>query len=984
MVEIRENKLSPIKRTIINSLFYTTIIIIAIIFFFHPIIFFNKTLQTGGLDGLGGEIVKGLWSYNGVRISLDQRPVIDPGSSAYNEELFPFLINRIVKDGQIPLWNPNQACGTPLAANPLSSTFYPPMWIACFKPGSVSWDIFLLFRLFLAGILMFGFLRCLNVNLAGCIVGAIGYTFSGYLTKYINLFNLNVDCLLPGLFWGLELIANGGVSYRKGLILTITLFTLMFLGGHPESLILAFGSGFIYLFIRLFTISYTRKIQGQPILKNVGASLAWYLFALFLGFLLSLFFIYPFIEFYILSKHTHKEIVGSISIPIYKTITLFCPYFYTSAYTMSIVFPMTTAGFVLTFLTIFAYPKLPGRRGVVLSLFLIIVFIYTKATGFSYINWIGKLPILNLIFYTKYQAVMYFAIAVLAGIGIDNLERKNFHPKTSFYGIVVYIILFFLLVLRNLQKMSNDVDIIKIREVFFLGFILGIIPLIILSIVASREKFKRLSKISIFLLVVSVILELYMYLPKHRADRVERLSTPPFVKTLEDKIKDDGEPWRIYGVDVAMIPNYSAAYDFYDPRHLSPLDYRPYWIFMKRFLDAPDLKSEKDPYFIEMFTGCQFPDVVFSKYLDLIGVKYLVSENYLNIPYFQEYLIKNSKISPVVTPTSGRHSQQENKVYRGYRHGYYYIGMLTPASLEIEIDVPEEGDTLIFDTFIDQKEYFKFDGGVRFSVFIECEGKKERYFHRVVNLKRNIKDFSFHLYQISLNPFAGKKIKILFQTEGDLFNKNSIVAIWRHLYLTSWERKIHSNFNLFYEKEALLYENKEALPRAFLSPNFELVEDEEKMIDKMLDRDWNPRKKTFVFKKDSELLPESLLSELKNVDSSTSVTQSFKVTSYRANSAIIEGNSSKSGILIFSDTYYPGWKVKVDGERENILRVNLFLRGVPLSAGKHIIEFHYSPLSFKLGLLISFLTVLLLIIGFNIKKKANDRKNNYNSLPDRT
>jgi len=60
-------------------------------------------------------------------------------------------------------------------------------------------------------------------------------------------------------------------------------------------------------------------------------------------------------------------------------------------------------------------------------------------------------------------------------------------------------------------------------------------------------------------------------------------------------------------------------------------------------------------------------------------------------------------------------------------------------------------------------------------------------------------------------------------------------------------------------------------------------------------------------------------------------------------------------------SYYTGWKVFVDGQEKKILKANFVFRAVPLSAGKHKVEFIYDPWTFKIGLYITLATIISLI-----------------------
>ena len=75
----------------------------------------------------------------------------------------------------------------------------------------------------------------------------------------------------------------------------------------------------------------------------------------------------------------------------------------------------------------------------------------------------------------------------------------------------------------------------------------------------------------------------------------------------------------------------------------------------------------------------------------------------------------------------------------------------------------------------------------------------------------------------------------------------------------------------------------------------------------------------------------------------------------------IRVESQRAGLLVLSDTYYPGWKAYVDGQETPIYPTDVALRSVYLEAGEHEVRFVYSPASFKLGVLISGLSLLALV-----------------------
>ena len=59
------------------------------------------------------------------------------------------------------------------------------------------------------------------------------------------------------------------------------------------------------------------------------------------------------------------------------------------------------------------------------------------------------------------------------------------------------------------------------------------------------------------------------------------------------------------------------------------------------------------------------------------------------------------------------------------------------------------------------------------------------------------------------------------------------------------------------------------------------------------------------------------------------------------------------GWLLLSDTWYPGWRARVNGQPVEILRADYLFRAVAVPAGNSEIEFVYQPLSFWGGLAVS-------------------------------
>lgn len=76
---------------------------------------------------------------------------------------------------------------------------------------------------------------------------------------------------------------------------------------------------------------------------------------------------------------------------------------------------------------------------------------------------------------------------------------------------------------------------------------------------------------------------------------------------------------------------------------------------------------------------------------------------------------------------------------------------------------------------------------------------------------------------------------------------------------------------------------------------------------------------------------------------------------------IYEVVSNKDGFFVLSQSFYPGWKVFVDGTQKEVLPANLNFTAVYLTAGNHQVSFIYKPTSWKIG---RFLSLAGIVITF--------------------
>ena len=92
-----------------------------------------------------------------------------------------------------------------------------------------------------------------------------------------------------------------------------------------------------------------------------------------------------------------------------------------------------------------------------------------------------------------------------------------------------------------------------------------------------------------------------------------------------------------------------------------------------------------------------------------------------------------------------------------------------------------------------------------------------------------------------------------------------------------------------------------------------------------------------------------------------------KLLSYAPNALEYQSSSTRDGIIVFSEIYYPyGWHAYINGEPVEHFRVNYTLRALNVPAGEHHIRFEFAPDTLRRYEPIAFLSIFIIygtIIG---------------------
>lgn len=117
---------------------------------------------------------------------------------------------------------------------------------------------------------------------------------------------------------------------------------------------------------------------------------------------------------------------------------------------------------------------------------------------------------------------------------------------------------------------------------------------------------------------------------------------------------------------------------------------------------------------------------------------------------------------------------------------------------------------------------------------------------------------------------------------------------------------------------------------------------------------------------------EPILGQTQTNDSTASVV----LTKYEPNNMTYTVSSTKGGVVVFSEVYYPGWTATIDGQPAELGRVNYILRALNVKAGKHevVLDFHPTSISTTETIAYAALIVLLLAICVAIYSEKKKQK----------
>lgn len=156
-----------------------------------------------------------------------------------------------------------------------------------------------------------------------------------------------------------------------------------------------------------------------------------------------------------------------------------------------------------------------------------------------------------------------------------------------------------------------------------------------------------------------------------------------------------------------------------------------------------------------------------------------------------------------------------------------------------------------------------------------------------------------------------------------------------------------------YAGEVFVYENPDALPRAFVVPQAIPVADEAAALAALRSPAFDPRRMVVLEASGEPPSAHTPAAEAGFAPAS--------VLRYGPNSVEVRATLTAPGYLVLMDAYAPQWRATVDGAPVRLYKANGAFRAVALGPGEHVVHFTYATTEFRWGLLVAGLSGLTVV-----------------------
>lgn len=866
----------------------------------------------------------------------------------------------------IRLWNPLPLAGMPGLAEPHLAQLYPLRWLFAAFPHAIGFNFFVLFSYALASSLTFGYIYTITRSKLAAAAGGLVFGTSGYMIGHLGHTGLFAAVAwMPLTLWSLEKLrldrsANWFAIAALSVAMTI-------LAGHPQAFVYSIYLGAAYaIFLgSTATMGWLRYAALYVAVVGTGAAIAAA-------------HIFPMLELAELSVRSKMtfDSFKEYALPLNQLSMLLFPYLY-------------GGGFPPTFPLYFGQWNVSEIAGYAGLLTLMLAAVGAVCSWRSRIGafWIGvaavsfllalgdATPLLRITYYlpaidklrapARHFQETTFAIAVLAALGVDALQRQDaghglvrkiVAGAAAVMAISLCLIFAFYDEIEALAHAHNEILPSALRNPA-LWIPVSVFTLSALALLHWVRNPQSVVRNAALIIALAIDLGSYAWFEQWRyGTPVSFLNIPRYAEQIRaDLLKERQRVMPMLGWQEPALAFSTVMSQLYDIPSVG--GYGP--LLLRRYAQLSTVTNGGwiDP--AVLFPANRAPDLLAARYIVApwpapmtanAGDGARWGETDLPIALGAGCGANNGRHLRLILPEELRFDE---------------IAIVSRMSCSTAIT---QGEAVVNLSLIDGRGNTQLRtlraGRDTAEWAIDCSDVKRVVKHASAEIfdswdanRSSSSPCQGHRFvsEVNLDPGAYKELSIDWLPAGPASLSISKMSLIdrdgkRTYHIRDSDVLFADTARFQYVEKAetsSLYRNMRVMPRAWLVP--EVVTAKADVILRTLHtsmvpdgRAYDPRAVAFVeepFK-------------LENTGRTQPGTALVKALS---NDRVEIDTSTKSAsFLVLSDVYYPGWVASVDGNDTHVFLTNYALRGIAVPPGEHVVIFRYRPKPFYVGLFITF------------------------------
>ncbi len=518
------------------------------------------------------------------------------------------------------------------------------------------------------------------------------------------------------------------------------------------------------------------------------------------------------------------------------------------------------------------------------------------------IAWINRLPVLQYVTLNRSMALLSLPLALLAASTLhqEHLSRGGLFAATLVIAAIVAGTAYF-----NRDQIPGHLESMQplmVQAAVMLGLIIGILT--------SRERWPRFREALDLSLVVLTFIDLYLWGARYNpASPIDQFPpATPAIEYLQTHAGRDRVMTKQESGEFVFGPQVLSIYGVPDLSFYSSLEPPQ----LRKLIIVGDPGSQ----------GYHRNVIVFGhptvRLTDLLQTRYVVSQGPLPDPGVRPEL------------ALGACASQGDEIRQDYSaHGMFVVrdSAINRLDLTFRVDTPDHPDSAFTVRLWQGQSRERL---VLESSFRRSQIQNEQPLTFFFAPEQNARGLPY-VWQVSTDA-ARTGVSMCARADG-----TADLGVYGADWMPVYSGELH------------IAERTLPPPRAYIVYATETIPDEEQAIQRLLDETFDLRNVAIT----SEPPGLPLADERPSTPAVILVYENRRI--------VIQANTTQPGLLVLGDSFYPAWDVLVDRQPAKLVRANLIWRGVALSPGNHVVEFHFFPKSLQAGLWLGGLGILGMI-----------------------